>query len=227
MSVQVYKNGIVSAGGSGVGENVMPNSLIMDLGSANVSLGRWRTAGSNTMTRARVSIADSPIGSCYGFQNSGTQTANDGSCYGIDNFVFQASTEYTLSFWARTIDGTGGKAGFAIYSCTYNEGSFDAVEKAYHVTALPDTGEWTRCWQCITTNTSTTRNIYIGITTGSESVTTQMCGVKIELGSHPTPWTPAPSDSIYVGAEHDFIETDGSIAKFYSDFAEANEFIEY
>ena len=116
MSVSFTKSGIVTVSGIEVGENLMPNSLQMQLGSANASTGTWRLAGSNTMTRSRVQIDDIT----YGFQNVGTQTANDGSCYGIDSFPMVGNTKYTISFDARLTDGTEGYAGFAIYSCTVN-----------------------------------------------------------------------------------------------------------
>ena len=164
-----------------VGENIMPNSLNMPLGSANPTTGTWRTAGSNNMTRSRVAITDTPEGSGYGFQNSGIQTANDGSCYGIDSFPLEANTNYVISMWARITEGTEGYAGFNVYSSTPIEG-WQVINKNYYSTRLATDGSWTRCWMSFKTNAATTRNIYIGITTGSTSVTTQMCNIHIEKG---------------------------------------------
>ena len=161
-------------------ENIMPNYLEMALGSANASTGTWRLAGSNNMTRERVLITDSPEGECYGFQNSGIQTANDGSCYGIDSFPLAGNSVYTISMWARIIDGSEGYAGYNVYNSTDKGGSYTTIDKSYRVTPLPASGEWVKCWYTFTTNASNTRNIYIGITTGSTSVTTQMCCVHIE-----------------------------------------------
>ena len=162
-------------------KNLMPNHLVMNLGSANPSTGTWRLAGSNTMTKSRVFIADSPEGECYGFQNSGIQTPNDGSCYGIDNFPLKGNTTYTISMWARITEGTEGYAGYNIYSiATEKGGSHSKTEKGYRVTTLPLDGSWVKCWYTFTTNASNTRNIYIGITTGDTSVTTQMCCIHIE-----------------------------------------------
>lgn len=164
------------------GENIMPNSLNMPLGTANPSTGTWRTAGSNNMTRSRVAITDTPDGNGYGFQNSGIQTANDGSCYGIDSFPLEPNTIYIISMWARIIEGTEGYAGFNIYASTPIEG-WQVINKNYYSTKLTADGNWTKCQMSFKTNTATTRNIYIGITTGNTSVTTQMCNIHIEKGS--------------------------------------------
>lgn len=195
MSIQFEKTGIVQAHEyittEGTNPNLMPNSLEMALGSANSSTGSWRLAGTSNMERSRVLVDDG----AYAFQNIGIQTANDGSCYGIDSFPSEANTQYVISFDARIITGTEGYAGFCIYGASYGNGSYTKVDRNYYVTPL--TTEWTRCWVTFTTNTNTTRNIYIGITTGETSVTTQMCRVKLEKGTIPTPWCPHVNDAIY------------------------------
>ena len=208
MVVEIKKQGIWVADGSEVGENFMPNSIEMQLGSANASKGIWRLAGSTTMSKQRVFISDSPVGQCYGFQNSGVQTVNDGSCYGIDSFPRQANTIYTISMWARTTNGVEAYAGYNLYNLTsYDKGSHSKVDKNYRVTTLPSTGEWVLCWLTYTTNSSTTGNIYIGITTGEEATITQMCGIKIEKGDKPTPWVPNINDSIYISSKIPFFES--------------------
>lgn len=162
--------------------NLLPNSKTMGLGSANVSEGIWRVAGSTTMTKSRVLIKDSPIGECYGFQNSGIQTSNDGSCYGIDSTTyFEPNTEYKISMFARITSGADGYAGYNIYSIGEElGGSHTAIQKNYRTTPLNADGSWTYCWYHFKTNSSETRNIYIGIVTGNVDVTTQMCLVRID-----------------------------------------------
>ena len=51
MGVDLSKQNIWIADGSEVGENLMPNSIEMQLGSANASKGIWRLAGSTTMSK--------------------------------------------------------------------------------------------------------------------------------------------------------------------------------
>jgi len=162
-------------------ENLMPNHLEMPLGtSANTSTGTWRLAGTSNMNRSRILISDSPEGKCYGFENTGIQTANDGSCYGIDSFPLTGNTVYTISLWARCINGEGGYAGFCIYNSTEEGGSHTTTLKNYKVTPLLSTGEWVKCWYTFTASAANTRNIYIGIVTEETNVTTQMCCVHIE-----------------------------------------------
>jgi len=137
-----------------------------------------------------------------------------------------ANTQYTISFDSRLVDGDEGYAGFNIYSSTINGGSYTKVDKYYYVTPL--TKDWTRCWVTFTTNANANRNIYIGITTGDASVTTQMCRVKLELGSTPTPWCPNETDDIYTGTATGFIESDTATPKIAdAEYIETTEFIEW
>lgn len=180
-----------------INSNLMPNSYTMPLGTANPSTGTWRLAGSNNMTRSRVLIESG----MYGLQNSGIQTTPSGgyvdaSCYGIDSFPFEADTEYVLSFDARLTAGIEGYAGFLVQQANILNGSHIKIDRSYYVTPL--TTNWTRCWIHFKTNSATTRNIYIGITTGETSVTTQMCKVKLERGQFLTTWIPNTSDPEYV-----------------------------
>lgn len=220
MSTSVSKQGIISVSGN-TNPNLMPNSYIMPYGSASPATGTWRNAGTSTMTRSRVLIGNG----MYGFQNVGVQTANDGSCYGMDSFPTEANTDYVISMYARLVSGTGGYAGYNIYSAAYVNGSDTKVDKNYRVTPL--TNEWTRCWLHFKTNSAVTRNLYIGITTGDTSVTTQMCMIKLEKGSRLTPWTPYVTDNMYISASVGFNEVlyypIGSIAE---NTITANQFYE-
>ena len=199
MATNISKQGIAYAGGK-INPNLMPNSYIMPYGSANPSTGTWRNAGTSTMTKSRVLIENG----MYGFQNVGVQTANDGSCYGIDSFPTEANTNYIISMYARIVSGTEGYAGYNIYSATDVGGSYTKIDKNYRVTPLST--DWTRCWYEFKTNSSTSRNIYIGITTGDTDVTTQMCLIKLEKGSVLSPWCPNEIDDIFVGTQPSFIE---------------------
>lgn len=125
------KNGLVKFNGA-PNPNLMPNSYIMQLGTANPSTGTWRLAGSTSMTKERVLIENG----MYGFQNAGVQTPNDGSCYGMDKFPLKANTDYTISMNARIVEGNEGYAGFNIYNATYGNGSHTKIDKNYYVTPL-------------------------------------------------------------------------------------------
>lgn len=214
MSSNLSKQGILYTSGD-INPNIMPNSYNMPYGTANPTTGTWRNAGTSTMTKSRVLIANG----MYGFQNEGIQTASDGSCFGIDRFPLDDETDYVISMYARIVEGTEGYAGYNIYYSTDVEGSHTKIDKNYRVTPL--TKEWTRCWLHFRTaaGQSNIRNIYIGITTGETSVTTQMCLVKIEKGSVLSPWCPKAGDDIYVGATLGFNEfitcPNASIANTY------------
>lgn len=193
-------------------ENLMPNSTIMSVGSANPSTGSWRVAGSSQMTRSRIAISDSPIGDVYGCQSVGLQTGQDASCWGIDGFPRENGTTYTISAWGRIVGGstTAAMLGFSIYSGTtldyggtygqakssdteyYGSGAYD-----YAGGQLNPNGSWTRIYRTFT-STSTSDNIYIGFNTAKtgNNVTLQLCGVKLEKGDKVTPWCPKSTDDL-------------------------------
>ena len=193
-------------------ENLMPNSTIMSVGSANASTGSWRVAGSSQMTRSRVAISDSPIGDVYGCQSVGLQTGQDASCWGIDNFPRENGTTYTISAWGRIVGGssTAAMLGFSVYSGTtldyggtygqakssdtkyYGSGAYD-----YAGGQLNPNGSWTRIYRTFT-STSTSDNIYVGFNTAKtgNSVTLQLCGVKLEKGDKVTSWCPKNTDDL-------------------------------
>ena len=193
-------------------ENLMPNSTIMSVGSANASTGSWRVAGSSQMTRSRVAISDSPIGDVYGCQSVGLQTGQDASCWGIDRFPRENGTTYTISAWGRIVGGstTAAMLGFSVYSGTtldyggtygqakssdtkyYGSGAYD-----YAGGQLNPNGSWTRIYRTFT-STSTSDNIYVGFNTAKtgNSVTLQLCGVKLEKGDKVTSWCPKNTDDL-------------------------------
>lgn len=193
-------------------DNLMPNSTIMSVGSANASTGSWRVAGSSQMTRSRVAISDSPIGDVYGCQSVGLQTGQDASCWGIDSFPRENGTTYTISAWGRIVGGssTAAMLGFSVYSGTtldyggtygqakssdtkyYGSGAYD-----YAGGQLNPNGSWTRIYRTFT-STSASDNIYVGFNTAKtgNSVTLQLCGIKLEKGDKVTSWCPKSTDDL-------------------------------
>lgn len=194
MSVQVYKNGIVHAGGSGVGENIIAGT------SSNEILYTY------------------PSSSYKDWFSSITTIIPSGS-------------QYTLSFYAKsTVDGDKIRTHYyspnTTTTCVSSQGTTKTATDGNMDFTLST--EWKRYWVIYTqTETIAVKHVICPrLLSGQGTGTISIKYVKLELGSHPTPWTPAPSD-YNIGSDHGFIETDGSITKFYTDFAEANEFIEY
>ena len=195
-------------------ENLMPNSINMPLGSSSYTTGTWRNAGTSRMTRSRVAITDSPIGNnAYGFQSVGLQTHYDASCWGIDAFPRESGATYTLSAWGRIVGGSSTPAllGFTANSSTYVDygGSYGKAKGtdeeyygdgayAYAGGRLNPNGEWTKVWRTFT-STSTAGAIYVGFCTAQtgDSVTVQVCGVKLEKNNVMTPWIPHNNEDAY------------------------------
>lgn len=182
------------------GTNLLVNSKQMQLGTSSWVNGVWRLAGNANMTKSRIEITDSPIGTCGAFQLVGTQTTTtDTSCFGIDNWQPWTTTDYyTISMYARVTSGTGmaGIQNGSGYSKTLVRTNADTTWGSYACLTL--TSNWQRIW-VVYLPTAISSNIYIG--GAGTNATIQMCGIKIEKGSKPTDWTPAP---------HDFITYDSS-----------------
>ena len=198
MSVQVYKNGIVSAGGSGVGEN-----LVLD--SANKNVSHLTSGNEYIAIDLGQSYMDIPSGSTV-------------------TISFDIELKYMNSSNYFAVYNTNNKGPKQISNVNFGSQIYNG--ETVGTTIKKRVSGTTTIVDRSPTITSNYIEFYTGYGTGNVFA---ISNLKIELGSHPTPWTPAPSDAdaVYVGTEHGFIETDGSIAKFYSDFAEANEFIEY
>lgn len=202
MSVQVYKNGIVSAGGSGVGENLIQESIFDTEPWLSSIRGTTEIDGKNCYLLSFSTL--------YSKTSAGASTIFPG-------ITFNENTQYTLTWEWRDDYRTDGKSSSMYIRIKYTDGTYDQRISSSSYTY----------WKKETMISKSNKTVTAIITTYGNGGTLPIRAFKLELGFHPTPWTPAPSDAIYVGAEHGFIETDGSIAKFYGDFAEANEFIEY
>lgn len=191
MGVQVFKNGIVSASGNGIGNNILS---ITPKSYTPTSYCGYQLNMSNNLT---------------------------------------ADTTYTMQLWDVDVshsEKTVAQTGIWVYwgggschlfnwagSTYFTNGHADYLVKTFTVTTTQaGTSGATNAWF----------NMYNSVGYVAGTLSMHIGKWKLELGSHPTPWTPAPSD-YNIESDHGFIETDGSITKFYTDFAEANEFIEY
>ena len=185
------------------GRNLLRNSgkflLSGTTTGADYSTGTWRFAGSSTMTKSHVEISDPPK-SCQGvtgaFQAVGSHptTSPDGECIGMDGFPYfdeEIGSDVVFSGWARVVGGGDNcYFGFSSYMITFSDGK---LLNNYNCIKLNTDGSWTR----IVIHGKTTKkvdNIYCGFLTGTESVTVQACGLKLEKGNKATDWTPAPED---------------------------------
>lgn len=186
------------------GRNLLRNSgkflLSEATTGADYSTGTWRFAGSSTMTKSHVEISDPPK-SCQGvtgaFQAVGSHptTSPDGECIGMDGFPYfdeEIGSDVVFSGWARVVGGGDNcYFGFSSYMITFSDGK---LLNNYNCIKLNTDGSWTR----IVIHGKTTKkvgNIYCGFLTGTESVTVQACGLKLEKGNKATDWTPAPEDN--------------------------------
>ena len=201
MSVQVYKNGIVGAGGGGIGEN-----LVLDSASKSAS----------HLTSGNEYIAIN-LGHSYMDIASGTTVTIS---FDIELKYMNSSDSYKSYFLVYNTNNKGPKqiSNVSFSSQIYGGETVGTTikKRVSGTTTIVDRAQ------------STISDNYIEFYTGYGSGNVfAISNLKIELGSHPTPWTPALSDEIYVGAEHGFIEIDKSIVKFYDDYTQSNEFIEY
>ena len=185
------------------GRNLLRNSgkflIIERTSGSDYSTGTWRLAGTSTMTKSHVEISDPPK-SCQGvtgaFQAVGSHptTSPDGECIGMDGFPYfdeEIGSDVVFSGWARVVGGGDNcYFGFSSYMITFSDGK---LLNNYNCIKLNTDGSWTR----IVIHGKTTKkvdNIYCGFLTGTESVTVQACGLKLEKGNKATDWTPAPED---------------------------------
>lgn len=215
MSVQVYKNGIVSAGGSGVGENLL---------QTQIDSSGWGLWASNIGTREKVIINNKTW--AHVIQN---ESANYGgfNCGPDHNkIIIDPTKRYT---WSCVAKGGDLENSVIILWCYWRstEGGANIYQnsKKFTITKEPMRVIWNLPQRTHSTYTINRINLMMG-SSGTANNEIYFTDIKFEEGLYSTPWTPASSD-YGIGSEHGFIETDGSIAKFYGDFAEANEFIEY
>lgn len=190
------------------GRNLIRNSGKFLLGSSDFSIGQWREAGQSTMVRSRVDIADPPeccksVTGAYQAVGKHHPISDDAECIGMDNFPYLSDCNIgdtcTFSAWARVVGGGEdcyfGFSSYMTKSVKVDSYGYDKFLNNYAVDALNPDGSWTRIVIHFKLTACLTNNIYVGFLTGDKNVTVQACAFKIEKGSIPTPWTPAPEDN--------------------------------
>lgn len=190
--------------------NITQQGIVNASGNVNKNLFSWNNRGATEIT-------------LNNYQNTGsfTQFSN---CLTFDSST-TVGTKYTISFWARSVNGTT-----ALY--LYNSNS--TPRYFYFSTTL--TSSLGADWQYFT-YTFTNADRGSGTTTASVCnrieiyMPSQMGGqvkeIKIEQGEVATSWVPASTDSSYTGDTCGFTELGGNICKIGEECVTATEFIEW
>lgn len=199
----IHKTGIIYAGGDEIGENLFKWPLTGD---------SWNMEEHTLNT----------------YQNVGSFTQFSGA------LMFDPSQtvgeEYTISFWAKSPNGL-------TRLFLYNQ---NGAPKYFYFTSTTLTTELGDSWQYFThtvintkntsTNASTNQLHWKRIEIYAPSQTGVLVkGIKVEHGSHATPWTMNENDWGFVGNDHGFIERfkGEHPMSVYEGHYEMDEIIEY
>ena len=189
---------------------ILKQGLIKADGYSNPNLFNWNDSGNNIITLDT-------------YQNTGsfTQFFN---CLVIDPST-TVGTKYTISFWARSPNGT---TSINLYNSNSNP-------RYFYFNAGTLTSNLGSEWQQFTyTFTNQDRGsglegqyskrieIYMANQIGG-----QIKNVKIEEGEKATFWIPASTENIYVGSICGFSELGGDTVRIGTNCIESNEFIEF
>lgn len=231
MSTSITKQGILLADGVEVGENLLVNTLPY-AGDGDIALDNRSYITNGWLT-----------------PKANTNNITHYIAWGYVDSSFVSGTNFTLSFdieFSGVTAGTGGT--FRIYTqeCYNTTAQTSAVgggggvtgtnsvwnidKYAYgamDLTTAPDDGEY-HYSKVGTLTADRTGSVAVIISIRTDYIGSgkyRVKNIKLEKGTTATPWTPAPTDDIYVG-DHGFFEGSdkGSIGKGYM---EGNEFYEY
>lgn len=150
--------------------------------------------------------------------------------------VIPTATQYTLSFYAKST-----VAGDKIRTHYYSPNTTTTCVSSQGITQTASDGnmdftlstKWERYWVVYTqTETTAVKHVICprmfsqasGGATGT-GVVSMKC-VKLEAGSHPTPWIANSADTNYIENDCGFFESPVDQAKIYKGLYEANQFYE-
>ena len=215
MSTSITKQGIIFADGESIGENILTGTGINSYKSGDAAhvntnaASTWAGASGGNGVFTVVEDFSVPVG-MYSWNITDNTSGNRDYQQGQQPFI--ANTTYTASWWAkgdgismlRVWNATDGKAMF-----TYK----------VHLTETWD--YYTYTFTATEEYESDSCSFLLGCT-GIANIS--ICGMKLEKGSTPTPWTPNPNDAIYTG-EHGFFEGN-DIASIGKGYVSGREFYE-
>lgn len=214
MSTSITKQGILLADGSNVGENLIAGTnpvtwhslTLTDTRNRCISVFGDSVRSYLYLTDLGLSVGDTiTVSFDIKFSNDITATGT-----GIKRSLFQGN--YNNGGTYTSIGVTGGNQESVIADIIASDSKQGRIYTYFKITSAMING---------TKSGKTSCNVRFDYYTG----TVYVRATKVEKGTTATPWTPAPTDDIYVG-DHGFFEGSdkGSIGKGYM---EGNEFYEY
>ena len=187
------------ANGQVGGTNLLIDSSVKGMAKHSASAGRYwsHTATNPTETWVDLGVASRPAGGVTcAIQTAIKASQKDkvsGICFYANRAVRMVSGQtYTVSCWARKTAGDAAQVRFH-YGQTKYVGS----------KRLDITGGWKRySWtfkfdQSRAGGSGGARVYFYAVAKTASATTVQMCGFKLEAGSKPTDWSPAPEDANY------------------------------
>ena len=127
-------------------------------------------------------------GTYLGFKVRRSTTEDDFAVQTVNDRFFEPNTDYVLSFYARTQENrTIGCYWYPQYNAS---GSYRDLNKIVHITT-----QWNRySIQWHTEVRQSNSNILLRVPNTHSTGWVEICGVKLEKGTKPTDWSPAPED---------------------------------
>ena len=178
------------AGISVGGRNIATGSAKLTIGTGKRAKGHWRTSGSVATASAPVSgvpYADD-LTACV---LTATVVNTDGGIV-QDSVPLNKDEYYTLSCWVKN---SSAKSVKCVLQPFWKSSADASGRKEFTLTASSD---WQRL--SFTSTKKPTENdnysagyVYVNADTVGTSI--QICGVKLETGTKPTDWSPAPEDT--------------------------------
>jgi len=154
---------------------VYNNKALKYTGNTSKTRYYWRSASGGTGTRSVVTISTPPIKGVT--QALYIKRAGNSCDMSQDKIPVTKGKAYCFSCWIRCTTAESGTAGLSIFD------QKNSQTLAYLMTTV--TSQWTRLY-VTATMTSSLVGVYVKSNTDKQGC--QFCGMKFELGDHPTPF---------------------------------------